>query len=85
MELIKEFLQKFSHITLPDDTLKRLFVDLLEGDYGLKIKREQLSVRNGVLIVDASPTMKSEIYLRKNKIIEKLKTNLGAKAPQDIR
>lgn len=85
MDLIKEFLQKFSHLTLPDDTLKRLFVELVDQDFGLKIERSQLMVRNGVLFVNVSPTIKSELYLRKHKILTKLKDTLGSKAPQDIR
>lgn len=85
MELVKQFLKKFSQLTLPDDTLKRLFVELVEQDFGLKIERDQLTFRNGVLLVNVSPALKSELYLRKNKILAKLKEGLGAKAPQDIR
>lgn len=85
MELLKQFLQKFSHLTLPDDTLKRFFIELAEKDFGLKIERSQLSVRNGVLFVNVSPTIKSELFLRKHKILLKLKETLGSKAPHDIR
>ena len=85
MELVKQFLRKFSHLTLPDDTLKRLFVEIVERDFGLKVERNQLTFRNGVLLVNVSSAMKSELYLRKNKILAKLKEELGAKAPQDIR
>ena len=85
MELVKQFLQKFAHLTLPDDTLKRLFIELVERDFGLKVERDQLTFRNGVLLVNVSSAMKSELYLRKNKILAKLKDELGSKAPQDIR
>ncbi len=84
MDTIKAFLQKFSKITLPDDTLKRLFIEILERDFGLIVEREKLAFRNGILTVNASPAVKSEIFLRKHKILNKLKESLGSKAPQDI-
>lgn len=86
MELIKQFLQRFSNLTLPDDTLKRFFIDLVKQDFNLTLTRDQITVKNKVLIVkNTSSVLKSELFLRKQKIVDRLKEGLGPLAPEDIR
>ena len=85
MELLNLFLNKFSNLTLPDDSLKRIFIELLAADYKIEIKRDQLSVKQKVLFINTSPIIKSEIFINKHKILNKLNNLLGSKAPHDIR
>ena len=85
MELIKGYLQKIAQLSLPDDSLKRLLLEILAEDLKIKLDRRQLKIRQGVVTIEASPLIKSEIFIAKTKIITKLKTVLGPKAPIDLR
>lgn len=85
MELVKFFLQKFSNLTLPDDTLKRLFIDIVVKTCGIELDRSQIVFRRGELLVTTSPIVKSELFLRKNQIMKQLEIELSVKAPKNIR
>ena len=85
MELLKHFLNRFSNLTLPDNSLKRIFIEILATDYKIEIKRDWLNVKQKVLIINTSPIIKSEIFMNKHKILTKLNNLLGSKAPHDIR
>ncbi len=85
MEPIKGYLQKIARISLPDDTLKRLLIEILATNFNIVLERRHIKVRQGVIIIEASPLVKSEIYIHQSEILAQLKTILGPKAPTEIR
>lgn len=86
MDLIGQFLKKFSNLTLPDETLKKAFIALVEKELGITLQRDQVIIKHKVItVLNVASGLKSELFLRKQKLLTRLQEELGAVAPEDIR
>lgn len=79
------FLERFKKLRPPDETV-RLAVIALMGEYCKgDVSLAEVTVKNGTVFVVADPALKSELFLKKRKILGELAKQLGDKAPKDIR
>ncbi|MCI0542241.1 hypothetical protein L0Y69_00585 [bacterium] len=85
---IKEFFKKFSGITPPEKFIKDAVIQAVFKEVGEKIEPKNIKIQNSSgatsLFLSISPVIKSEIFMRKQEILQDLKESLGPKAPQDI-
>ncbi len=84
MDLLGYFLDKYRSLVPPDDFLKEATADVIFRVIGKPLDKKMLSVRNNKIYIKASPAVKNQIFLHKQKILRTLTSELDKKAPQDI-
>ncbi len=82
---IEEYLSKFKVILKKDGAIKGVIKDVLDKELKTNISKEDIKISQGIIFLKAPPILKSEILLRKNKILEKISNKIGSKKIQDIR
>jgi hypothetical protein len=85
MQKLEFLLDRYRHITVPDDTVRTEFVRVVKNILDVEIDKGDVSVRKGVLYVKACPALKSELFMRQNKIMDEMKVLLEKKTPECIR
>lgn len=81
---IKDLLARFDNILLSEEVKKNSILDILERVLGLKIKTEDIKIKNNIIYLNIKPIYKSEIFLKKDKIFFELEKSLGKKSPKNI-
>ena len=84
MDLIDRYL-KNKNITPPDETIRKAFVEIVKKRLKIILEFKDITIRNFVVYIKTSPTIKSEIFMNKRGVLEELKQEFGLKAPLDIR
>jgi len=83
---IGNFLERFANLGPSKNLIKDEAEKIIAGVLNIEIKPENLEERNGVLFFkSANSALKNEIFLKKEIILETLKSRLGPKAPKEIR
>ena len=85
MNPVGSFLGKLNKITPPDETLRKRTSEIIKIKFGLSLPIKDISVKNLVVYIKGSPAIKSEVFMSKSYILEKLKKEFGLKSPLDIR
>lgn len=82
---LKGLLERLKRFTLPDEEVRTVTRQEL-ARLGVEIPFEKITVRDGVLYIntDGNRVLKSEIFLRQEKIFSVLKEKFGARAPQRL-
>jgi hypothetical protein len=81
---IKDLLLRFNNLLLSEEVKKNSIIDILYQTIGIKIKPEELKIKNNTVYLNIKPIYKNEILLKKDEINLKLKESLGKKAPRNI-
>ncbi|MFA4890204.1 MAG: hypothetical protein WC587_01025 [Candidatus Paceibacterota bacterium] len=80
------FLEKFKNLKPPKKFTQDETIKIINDILGISLKDGDIEQKGMALFIKSkNPAMKSEIFLRKNKILEDLSKKLGHKAPKDIR
>lgn len=82
---IKDLLSGFDNMLLAGEIRTQVIREAVYTTTGIKIKKEDIKIKNEVLYLKVKPVYKSEIYLNKEKIFSVLSESLGAKTPKNIR
>lgn len=82
---IKDLLARFEKILTGGEIKKELIVDIVAEITGVIIKKEDLKLQNGVLYLNIKPIYKNEIFIKKEKLLSRLESAFGQKAPKDVR
>jgi len=82
---IKDLLLRFNNLLVSGEVKKGLIADIFSSVVGVKIKTEDVLVKNGTIYLDIKPIYKNEIFKKKDEILEKLSLELGKNHPKDIR
>ncbi len=82
---IKDLLSNFSNILLKEEIKKDSIRDIISQAINLKIKREDIEIKNGTIYLNIKPIYKNEIFLKQEEILLKLKEVFNKKSPQNIR
>jgi len=77
MDGIKLYLERFKKLLPPDDQLKTLLVGIIEEECKVVLDKKDLAVSNWSIFIKAPAAAKSEIYLHREQILERLATELG--------
>jgi hypothetical protein len=76
MQQIEIYLQKFKDFGLKEKILKEKVCKIIKEETKVFIKEEDIDLKNGVLRINISGAGKSEIFIKRNKIKERLESNL---------
>jgi uncharacterized membrane protein len=85
MDPISSLLKKFTSITPPDESVRKEVVRILESDYNISLDIGDVRVQSGVVYLEVSPLIKTEVVMRKEELLSLLQKSLGDSAPRDIR
>ena len=73
MSLFNDILFKISKGFKVNETNRKEIADVFFIETGVVMKPDDIQIKNKVLFLSISPTLKSLVYLKKQKILEKLK------------
>jgi hypothetical protein len=83
---IKDLLNRFSNILSSGEAKKFLIKEAVYETTGIQVSSEKIKIKNNIIFLEIKPILKNEIYLKKEKILQKLAEKLGGnKAHEDIR
>ena len=81
---IKDLLLRFNNLLLSEEIKKNSVADTLYGVVGLRVKLEDIKIKNNTVYLNIKPIYKNEIFLKKDKIDLKLEENLGRSRPRKV-
>lgn len=80
------FLEKFKKLKPPKKFTQDETIKIIKDIMGFSFADGDIEQKGAAIFIKTKNSVqKSEIFLRKNKIIEELGKKLGTKAPKDIR
>ena len=82
---IKDLLACFSHLIDDGENKKILIIKTIKEITGLEIESNDIKIKNNIIFLNIKPLYKNEIFIKKDKILSKLKEILGKKSPSDFR
>lgn len=82
---IKDLLDKWSGVLLSHEFKIKSISSVLEQIIGIKIKPEDIKIKNNTIYLNIKPIYKNEIFLKKEQIISLLEEILGKRVPKNIR
>lgn len=85
MQGISIFLEKFKNLTIPDETVRKAFVEAFKVETGTDVPLSDTRVKNGVLYVELSPGAKSEMIIKKRAILARIYEVCDPKKLGDIK
>ena len=85
MEKIGNYLEKFSKLTLPNETIRKSIAEIIKEELREIIEIKDISINKNVAYIKGGSGLKSEVFLKKNKILQKIEKITGKKEIVDIR
>lgn len=83
---VGNFLEKFRNLKPPKKFTQDETIKIINDILGISLAEDGVEQKGVTLFIKTkNSAIKSEIFLRKNKILEDLNKKLGPKAPKDIR
>lgn len=79
------FLQKFALLRPSDESLKRAVSAAIEDEVGASVPAKNIKIERGTAFIQGNGALKSEIFLKKNRILEKARDMAPGKELRDIR
>lgn len=81
-----DFLARFRNLKPPKDFIKEETVNAVRIVLNISIKPENIVVGGGsVFLKNIEPSLKSKIFINKEKILKEIEKKLGHKSPKEIR
>lgn len=78
---LKKFKSALGIITLE----KKLISEEISGILGIHVSEKSTEVKNNIVVVNGGASLKSQIFLKKNKILESFKKHPELQKIKDIR
>ncbi len=75
MSFIGDFLEKFKKIHQDSFNKKQGLLDIVNSVTQLSFTSADISVKNGILSIKASPAQKTELYMKKDKLLQALSSH----------
>ena len=79
------FLEKFKNLLGTSKFQKDAVISMIESVVKIKLQDKEIDIKDFVVYIKASPAVRGEIFMRKQKILDELKKVLANKAPREIR
>jgi len=74
---IKDILRKYTLATPRDKIIKEAFCEVIKETFNHKVSNKNISINRNVLYIKTHPTLKHEIHLNKQDIINRLNKKLS--------
>lgn len=71
MELVAIYLEKFKNFGFKDQILKETLIGVIKELVGFEIPKKDIDINEGVVRINVSGALKSEIFIHKNTIQDK--------------
>lgn len=81
---ISSYLDKFKNIGLKEILLKENIVKTIKEKIGVEISVKDITLKNNVITIKMSPLLRSEVFMKKKKILDEINSNQSIKV-NDIR
>jgi hypothetical protein len=82
---IKTFLEKFKKLVFQKEESREIVVKTISLEISHEVEKDSVKIKNGVIFIQGSPILRSEIMMHKNKILIKLKSILPGVVFLDIK
>ncbi len=82
---ISQYLEKISKVYNQNISLREAVVGSLKDLVKIELSDKDLILKNGILNIKTNPVIKTEIFIKKKRIIEEINKRLGEKKVFDIR
>ena len=82
---ISSYLEKFRNIKPPNDSIKKVVIDVISIELGVDLLTENLNVKNNIVYINSSPTLKNEVLFNKKELLGLVNKKLIGKSVFDIR
>lgn len=80
-----DFLSRFKKLGLPNETIRKMAIEVIYNICAVNVSLEDVSYRDGVVYIKLSGAPKSEIYINKQKILKELENKIGNNKITDVR
>lgn len=74
---ITKLLDRFRHLEPSDSHIKKAFTDIVFERFGETLPEKNIRVMRGVIYLNTHPTLKSELHMRKNELLDELNEKIG--------
>ena len=74
---VDDFLSKFKKIEPPDNTIRCYVVDVIFDVLSIKIKKQDIKIKNNIVYIKTNNIVKNEIFLNKQTILDKINNKLN--------
>jgi hypothetical protein len=85
MQNIADLLRRYRNIRPPDAAVKKIVIEVVQKSLGIELHRISVSVIRGVVYIDVNPTIKSELFIHKEKILQEVQKEVGVENIKEIR
>ncbi len=76
---ISSFLEKFSRNVQNAEIFNVQILDIVEKHTQIRIPTTDIEIKNGIVLIKASPGVKNKIFIFKNKILEDITKSIPVK------
>ncbi len=81
---ISQFLERFQNVLLGEDIIRGQIVLIIKEITGFSLNKEEVCFKGNSLKLKCDTYMKTEVFLRKEKILETLRLKFPNKTIRDI-
>lgn len=87
MKPLTSFLSKFTNLTPPERFVKEILISVATDVAGVTLTQDEIEVRGETLFITTAPTKKSELFMQKNLLLQRINQELKQykKTIKDIR
>ena len=82
---ITNFLDKFRKLIFQKEELKNVVVETISKVINHKIESQKVKIKNGIIFVEGSPILRSEIMMHKTQILNQLENTIPQNKFLDIK
>lgn len=82
---VSSYFDRFKNISLPNEEVRKATANAIEKEIGITVDISKIRVVQNSLKIEVTPLIKSEIFLKKERILEEIKKQCKEKTPNDIR
>ncbi|MFZ2038904.1 MAG: hypothetical protein WAV11_03120 [Minisyncoccia bacterium] len=82
---ISDYLKKVSSFSNEQELLSNSIIISFRNVLGIEIKPSEFSFKDGIILIDKSPVVKSEIMLKKDRLLNSINKQTGNKKIFDIK
>ncbi len=84
MDNLESYFAKISQLTKNHQEKLDSIIETVFKSSGVKLSPNQIIERGGKVVLQVSPLIKNQIYLKKDLILKELKSILNRRSPKDL-
>ena len=82
---IDGFLERFKKLKPTDLHIKESLIWIIKDVYGTTLKNEEIKVSKDIIFLNIHPTFKTELFFKRNEILERLNKEIKPLVIKDIK